>query len=82
MNLSLKWVKQFEIMKDKLYGTMSKLQSTTITISNAYVFFNMYLIRRVYFGCRIMILLPKQEEILMKISEAILLKKLGLSEKF
>lgn len=82
MNPELKWTKQFEVMKSKMYRAMSKLRSTSISVANAYIFFNMYLIIQVYFGCGIIILSPKQEEILMQISESILLKKLGLSEKF
>ena len=42
----------------------------------------MYLIKQVYFSCRIVKLLPQQEDILMKISESVLLIKLDLSEKF
>jgi len=68
-------------MKSKMYRAMSKLRSTSISVVNAYIFFNIYLITQVYFGCRIIILLPKQEEILMYISQSILLKKLGLSKK-
>ena len=42
----------------------------------------MYLIKQVYFGCGIISITPAQEKILMQISKAILLKKLGLSKKF
>ena len=42
----------------------------------------MYVISQVYSGCEIIILNEKQEETLMKITESMLLRKLGLSEKF
>jgi len=69
-------------MKDKMYRVMSRLRGTTLSVANAYVFFNMYLIKQVYFGCGIIELLPAQEKILMQICESTLLKKLRLSEKF
>ena len=42
----------------------------------------MCLTKKVYFGCRIIKLIPKQEEILMKIYKLVLLVKLDLSKKF
>ena len=45
MNPELKWLKQFEVMKDKMYRVMSRLRGTTLSVANAYVFFNMYLIK-------------------------------------
>ena len=82
IGLSLQWVKQFTMMKDKLERAMYKLRDIPITVSNAYLFYNMYLTTQVYFGCGVVKISPKQEKILMKISEPILLKKLRLSEKF
>ena len=70
------------MMKYKLYCTMSKLRSTSISIANVCIFINMYLIIQVYYRSGIISLTYKQEEILKKISEAILLRKLGLSDKF
>ena len=69
-------------MKVKLLGVICKLKNITIILSNAYVFYNMYLTKKVYFGCRIIKLLPQQEEMLIKIYEPVLLVKLGLSKKF
>ena len=82
VNPTLKWIHQFEMMKDKMCEAMSKLRSTPLTIGNAYVFFNMCLVTQVFFGCGIISLISNQEKILMKISEGTLLRKLGLSEKF
>ena len=39
------------MMKENLIEMMHKLKSITITSSNAYVFYNMYLIKKVYFRC-------------------------------
>ena len=61
---------------------MCKLERVLLSIVNAHMYYNMYLIKKVYFGCDIMKLMPNQEKILMKISEKVLLKKMGLSEKF
>ena len=82
LNPTLKWIYQFEMMKDKMFKSMSKLRSTPLTIGNAHVFFNMCLITQAYFGCGVIHLNPNQEKILMKISEGTLLRKVDLSEKF
>ena len=42
----------------------------------------MYLIKKVYFGYGIIKIIPKQEEILMRISEPVILVKLELNKKF
>jgi len=70
------------MMKDKLERAMYKLRDIPITVSNAYLFYNMYLTTQVYFGCGIVTISPKQEKILIELSESILLKKLRLSVKF
>ena len=82
MTPTLKWVQQFEKMKEKMYRVMSKLRSTPLSITNTYVYFNIYLIKQVYFGSGVLNLNPKQEEELMKISKVTLLRRLGLSERF
>ena len=69
-------------MKDKLIGAIQKLNNIIILSSNAYIFYNIYLIKKVYFRCGIMKITPKQEEILIRISKPVILVKLGLSEKF
>ena len=61
---------------------LCKLKSMPLSIANAYMYYNMYLMRKVYFGCGIITLMPNQEKILMKISKSILLRKMGLSKKF
>ena len=61
---------------------MSRLRSALISAVNMHVLFNMCLITQAYFKCGVISLLPKQEDLLMKTSEAALLRKLGLSKRF
>ena len=79
---SLQWIKHFAEMEEKMKRAMWKVKRTPMTIGNACVFYNVCLLMQVYFGCGIVKLMPQQEARLMKISEAALLKKLGLGEKF
>ena len=69
-------------MREKMIIAIKKLNNTSITIANAHMYYNMYLIKQVYFGCEVIKLTPKQEKTLLEISERAILKKLGLSEKF
>ena len=82
MGLSLQWITQFKMIEEKLQMAMWKLKSTPVTVSNTYMFYNIYLLTHVYYGCEIVKFTPKQEQRLMKICEPVLLKKLGLSDKF
>ena len=61
---------------------IDKLSKAPISAVNAHLCYNMYLLQRAYFGCGIMRLMQNQEKKLIKISKSILLKKIGLSEKF
>jgi len=65
-------------MKDAI----SKLKNTTIATSTASIYYNMYLIKKVYYGCGILTINKSQEKILRKIYEPVILKKMGLSVKF
>ena len=76
------WITQFKKMKEKMLEAMYKLKNTTIVVSTASMYYNMYLIKKVYFGCGVMSIIAQQEIILKKIYEPIILKKLGLSENF
>ena len=78
----LKWMKQFECMKEKLKEAIHELKDIEVVIPIAYIFHNVYLCKKVYFGCRIIILTEKQEKELTRIHELIILWKLRLSEKF
>ena len=78
----LKWERQFNKMVHKMKQAIAKLKNTTITILVVYIYYNMYLLTKVYFRCGIMKITDKQEEYLMKIYEPTILKKLGFSVKF
>jgi len=79
---ALVWDKQFEKMKEKMIEAVFKLKNTKIVVPTAHLYYNMYLIKKVYFGCRIVHLTEQQEGVLKRICEPVLLKKLGLSENF
>ena len=59
-----------------------KLCNTYLLASTAYLFCNAYLIKEVYFGCRVMLITSAQEKILQKICEPVVVRKLKLSKKF
>ena len=59
-----------------------KLSNTTMVVSTASMYYNMYLIKKVYFRCGVISITSKQEEVLKKIYEPVILKKLGLSANF
>ena len=63
---SLEWDAQFKVMKEKLLESVAKIKLMETYPSTAYVFFNMYLRRKVCFGCGITSINEKQEEELMK----------------
>ena len=61
---------------------MYKLKNTLVVVSTACLYYNMYLIEKVYFRCGVMSILPQQEYVLKQIYEPVILQKLGLSENF
>ena len=62
--------------------TINKLKNINITISSAYIFYNIYSHEKVYFRCGIMSIIEKQEKESMRIYEPVILNKLSLSKKF
>ena len=54
-------------MKEKLVLSVTKLIRIEMTTSQAYMYFNMYMIRSVYFGCAIIKINDEQGKILIKI---------------
>ena len=56
-----------------------KLNNITIVISTASMHYNIHLIKKVYFGCGVISITSKREELLKKIYEPIILRKLELS---
>ena len=59
-----------------------KLASIEIIALTVHLFCNIYLIKKVYFGSRVMTLDLNQEKISQKIYEPVILRKLKLSERF
>jgi len=69
-------------MKEKISKSITKLINTDINMQQAYLYFNVYLTRSVFFGSNIVELTPLQEKELMRIYERSLLRKIGLSKTF
>jgi len=80
--VSITWKGQFQVMKEKIEIAIAKLNNTNIKIPLIYIFFNVYSIKSVYFGCRIMELLDSQKKELKRIYKEIILVKLNLGRKF
>ena len=82
VSLLLVWDKQFEIIKEKMSKAVFKLNNITMVVSTTSMYYNIYFIKKVYFGCRVISINSKQEEILKKIYELVILQKLRLSANF
>ena len=82
ISATMKWEHQFNNMKNKLRVAIAKLKQTPMNTNNAFIYYNMHLIKNVYFGCGIVHLTKSQERMLLDICEKTILNKLGLSEKF
>ena len=50
INPLLCWKGQFEVMRKKLYILIIKLMNTDINLYQAVVYYNIYMIKSVYFG--------------------------------
>ena len=50
INLENKWDIQFKIMVDRMKLAIAKLEQTQMPMQLAYVYYNAYLIKDVYFG--------------------------------
>ena len=82
MGPALTWDYQFVMIVNKMKEVIGKLKNAVVMVSTASMYYNMYLYKKVYFGSRVLSLNQKQEDILKKIYEPVILKKMGLSEKF
>ena len=60
---------------------MAKLEQTEMLIQLVYIYYNVYLIKKVYFGYGILQINNKQEKILQVIYKEPIVKKLGYSMK-
>ena len=69
-------------MQKKLHVSITKLMNTDINSYQVAIYYKIYMIKSVYFGCGIFELTDNQENELKKIYEEPLLVKLGLSRNF
>ena len=69
-------------MKTKLKDSIKQVVNTLILYYQAYIYFNTYMVKSIFFGTAIFKLTAKQEEELKNIYEPVILKKLGLSKTF
>jgi len=56
---TIQWEQQFKMMIEKLQEITAKMKNTPMNTHNAYLYFNMYMITKVYFGCGIMTITEK-----------------------
>ena len=49
----INWDRQFLAMIDKMKTAINQLKNTIIAVSIVLMYYNMYLIKKVYFRCRI-----------------------------
>jgi len=63
-------------MKEKIKEVIGKLKTIEVKSATAYIFYNMYLSKKVYFRYGIITLTDKQEQELIKIYEPTILKKI------
>ena len=82
MGPALIWDAQFVTMVNKMKDAIGKLKNTTIAVSTASMYYNMYLIKKVYYGGGVFSITNRQETILKNIYETVILNKMGLSQKF
>ena len=65
-----------------MVNSVKKLITTELSAYQTYIYFNMYLLRSVFFRCEVVKISEKQEKDLKKMYEIPLLTKLKLGEKF
>ena len=76
------WKGQFEVIRSKMAALITKLMNLEINSYQASIYYHVYMIKAVFFGCRVVELYLKEEEELKRIYKKLLLQKLGLSKKF
>ena len=59
MILKLEWIDQFVIMRKKMITSITKLMNTDINPYQAHVYFNMYMLKSIFFGCAVVHLTNK-----------------------
>ena len=69
-------------MKEKLQDSIAQSKNTLMNTNNEDLYFNMHIITKVYFGCGIIIISDKWEQILTNTHKPTIISKLGLSQQF
>ena len=79
---ALSWKGQFEVMRKKINLSICKIINMDINSYQVYIYFNVYMIKSVFFGYGVIELNSREEEELKRIYKEPLLIKLGLGKKF
>ena len=79
---SLQWKTQFEVLRKKVVEAMGKVMNTYLTYQQTGMYYNLYMLTNVYFGCGIIKLHEREEAELQRLYEPTILKKLGFSVNF
>ena len=66
---------QFKVMKEKMIESIAKLNNTEITPCLMHLYFNAYLLKKVFFGCGVIKKINNQDKELRKVYETTLAKK-------
>ena len=82
MGPSIQWKSQFEVMRRKLNESVRKLMNSELKTWQVHIYFNIYLVKSVFFGCGIVELNERELHEMERICEKPILRKLHLSEKF
>ena len=69
-------------MRGELYASITKFINIALIPYQVAIYFNIYMIKSVFFGCRVVSFNQKQEQELKRICEELLLRKMGFSQKF
>ena len=79
---SLQWNKEFNIVQEKLVFSTKKLMNTDLKVSLMYLYFHCYMIKNVFFRCRVVHFSPPEEKELNKLYKQPIIDKLRLGMKF
>jgi len=70
------------VLRNKVVEAMGKVMNTYLTYQQAGMYYNLYMLTNVYFGCGIITLHERQEKELRRLYQATILKKLGFGANF
>ena len=82
MTTKLESTDQFVIMRKKMITSITKIMNTNINLYQAHVYFNIYMLKSIFFSCAVVHLINKQIAELKRIYKVPLLRKLQLSTRF